>query len=215
MLMRLDTDLQRVERVDLKPGLSDAEARIALMRISLASRDVMADSMRRGWFCLHVEKDAERAVEKVLRKGRINTYLPCFADTITARRGNAKCPKVRPGAPVYPSYVMVECAFDMHAFLGLNAILGVYDVIGGAGHPFVIRDEIMRRFIDMIDGGVLDRIEADSGIKAGDAVRVRLGPWADWQVMVLSVRGGVVKIDVTIFGRSHRISMPLAFVVKL
>lgn len=213
MLMRLEgLSVARVSWLDLKPELSERENAIRLFQLSNASMDVMADSDgRSGWICLHVERGFEKAVENVLMRGRIMSYLPCWPATKTARRGNCKRPKIRPGNPVYPSYVLVRCALETDALLGLEAIRHVYGVIGGIEHRAVISDEIVNRFREMVESGMLSEIEAEKGLKPGDRVRVMVGPWVDHFVTIVAIADDTAVVETKLFGRSHDIPMPLAY----
>jgi transcription termination/antitermination protein NusG len=213
MLMRLEgISVARVTWLDLKPELSERENRIRLFQLADASQAVMADfEGRSGWVCLHVERGFERAVENVLMRGGIVSYLPCWPATKTARRGNSRRPKIRPGNPVYPSYVMVRCALKTSALLGMEAIRHVYGVIGGSEHPAIISDEIVNRFKDMVESGILDEIEAEKALKPGDVMRVKVGPWVDHFVTIVSIEDDVAVVETRLFGRSHDLPMPLAY----
>jgi len=214
MLMRLRGELSaaRVTWLDLKPELSERENRIRLFQLSSASMNVMCDSEgRSGWICLHVERNFERAVENVLMRGGILSYLPCWPATKTARRGNCNRPKVRPGNPVYPSYVLVRCALETDALLGLEAIRHVYGVIGGIEHRAVISDETVNRFKGMVESGMLEEIEAEKALKPGDVMRVTLGPWVDHFVTIVSIADDMAMVEVALFGRKHDVPMPIAY----
>lgn len=213
MLMRLEGhSIARVTWIDLKPELSGRENSIRLFQLSSACMDVMSDSFgRSGWICLHVERGFEKAVENVLMRGRILSYLPCWPVTKTARRGNCRRPKIRPGNPVYPSYVLVRCALETDALLGLEAIRHVYGVIGGIEHRAVIGDEIVNRFKEMVESGMLNEIEAEKGLKPGDVMRVTAGPFADHFGTIVSIVDDVAEVEVSLFGRCFDVSMPLAY----
>lgn len=214
MLMRLKDDISaaRVSWLDLKPELTERENAIRLFQLADASAAVMADwEGRSGWVCLHVERGFERVVENVLVRGRVVTYLPCWPATKTARRGNCRRPKIRPGSPVYPSYVMVRCAIKDSALMGIEAVRHVYGVIGGVEHVAVIGDEIVNRFKAMVESGMLQDIEDAKGMQPGDVMRVMTGPWVDHFVTVVSIDEDMAVVEVTLFGRSHDVPMPVAF----
>lgn len=216
MLLRDELPLAHVSRMDLKPQLSEREAEIRLFQLSMASRAVLGDwHGRAGWICLHVERNFERAVENVLMRGCVESYLPCWPGTKTARRGNCRRPKNRPGSPVYPSYVLVRCALSTDALLGIEAIRHVYCVIGGAERPALCSDQSVSRFKEMVDKGMLQEIEADLSMQPGERVRVIAGPFADHYVTVVSVKEDSAVVELALLGHSHDIPMPLAFLERL
>lgn len=210
-------DVFGIEPWDLRTDLTDIQRMIALIDIRNASRDAMCDSERIGWYALHVEIGAERKVRTILSKGCINHYLPVHPDITTARRGNHRNPKVRLGGPVCPGYVFFQCGFHPRAFVGMEAIPGVFEVLGGKAAPARIPDANMRDFMALIADGHAVDVEASHEPMAGDDVFIKAGPWADFRGKVITVdeKRCLSKVEVSLYGRVTTVRMPLAYLEKM
>lgn len=208
---RLDIDLTL-----FKPWLTDREKRIARMELGFASRGVMADSERGGWYCLAVDHGHEKAVDKMLADADVETYLPTFPAYEYRRRGRVK---TMPEKVIYDGYVMVRCGCDRRAFRGMAALKHVIGVLGGMTCPMRVSDESMSRFRQMVSDLLAGRELAPSErrkLMKGDMVEVVWGPFADLRGRIVQVTKKDVWMELGAMGRvGHPVRMPLAWVEKL
>lgn len=199
----------------LKDRLSLAEQAITLGDIALASRKVMADSEKSGWFCLQVEQASESAVEKTLSTLDIEAWLPRHADRKICRRGREKLVS---GGPIAAGYVLFRCAIlagNPRGFKALERLEHAHRIVGGAANPQRIRNEELLRFKKMVDECNRDEARPKPPFEVDEEVFVTLGPWADFRAIVVSCTKREALVEVSVFGRSSKVSMPLAYFRKL
>lgn len=200
-----------IDRLLLKEGLSDFDARITFMHLGHASQDAMADSEAIGWFCLVVEPGDEKAVKERLEKFRVETFVAMEADHVCMRRGRVKVTK---GGPVIPGYVLVRCGVDWRAFKGMAQIRDVQGVLGPELKPWRIKDEVIEAFKKSVETEDTDDVD-DDVIRESDAVFVTKGPWVDFHGEIVQVARNKAKVRLSVFGAECEVTMPLAYLLKL
>lgn len=200
-----------MDRRCIKPELSDSEARIALMRLGYASRPAMADSARRGWFCLTVDPGHEHDVNRVLIDFKVETFVAVEKDGVYHRRGR---PRIKRGRVVLGGYVLVNCGIDERAFLGMAALRNVHGVMGGSGSPWRISDVNFNLYKDFIESDEAEPV-IDDGLQCGDEVFIKLGPWVDHKGEIVQVDNDTATVEVMLFGRPCPIKLPLAYFDRL
>lgn len=225
--MQRQSEFQRSSRIEIddhafdKQDLAIRQNAIRIHNIDMASRQVMEDCENgAAWICLDVHERHELAVEKRLLDADVMVFVPCEEDRVEIRRGRKW---VIPRTPILGGYVLVRCALDAHAFMGLLSIKGVNGIVGGAVKPWRINDKTMKLFMMLHDDGALTKMVADLRLKVGDKVTVKAGPWVGSEGLIVQMpkvkKRGLQKLDVvisiSIFGRLVDFSMPLAFIGKL
>lgn len=187
------------------------QAQIHLRNIDMASEAVAADSDNAGWFCLSVTMGREFAVEKVLKQHGVKACVPrCKGERVRRRHGGMK----EPVLPVVQGYVLVFCAYDWQAFSGLRSIDGVHEILSDRRGPYRINRKYIEHFIKLADEGQYDHRPLSMIWKEGDQAQVIDGPFASFGAIIKDVSKldsqGLVKVDVSIFGRSTMVEMHAA-----
>lgn len=167
------------------------------------------------WFVLRVAYGREGAVEKSLVNIGIEALVPTRKGPDLRRRG-----RVIPGAymPVLTGYVLVRCVHSAHAMLGLKAVEHVVGVLGTCERPHLIQNEEAMRFNDRAAAGEFDWDTPSGLFKAGMRVRFSRGPFCGANGVIISCRAdgkGDAVVEMTLFGGTMPILVPLAFLEKL
>jgi transcriptional antiterminator NusG len=200
-----------IDRLLLKEGLSDHDARIAFLHLPFASRAVMADSENAGWFCLVVYPGDEKAVQKHLEMFDVENFVAKEPDHVCTRRGQKK---VVEGGPVIPGYVLVRCGIDRRAFAGIRAVRGVEGILGSLFNPWRIKDKAMNEFMESVEDSKAEPQDEDI-LHVGDEVFVTRGPWVDFHGEVMQLMRKKAVIRMTLRGDVAKVTMPLAYFRKL
>jgi transcriptional antiterminator NusG len=201
---------------------------ISLHRMRI--REIVAASKRvadenpdlAGWYCLHVLTGRETSVEKALTEERVECLLLREPEQKVIRRGREW---ILPGKLWLPSFVLVRCVPSNEAFRGLLGVSNVTDIVGGWARPYRVSDESISQFNAVMqekeEVRERDRIEQEAknaGIKAGDKVVIRLGPFAGFEAKVivrLKGRSKRCKVEYKLMGRTGQLDIPLANLQKL
>lgn len=199
----------------VKECFADRMRRIAARNLREASMDVIEkhpDSAR--WYCLHVAKGRETAVENDLRAANVEVFVPRERE-ILVRHGR----KIEVDTPFFPGYLLVRCVPSAAAFAGLRRQRHVLDIIGGSdGRYHVIRDEAINAFKNITLAGI-PRTATDKTFKEGDEADIVGGPFVGFYCLILAVkwsRQAKARVLISLPGRQFEIdSMPLAFLKKL
>ncbi|HEX5935338.1 MAG TPA: transcription termination/antitermination NusG family protein [Pseudorhizobium sp.] len=189
--------------------------RIAAHNLREAARSIVERSPESArWFCLHVQKGKEFAVENELIAADVDAFLP-REKWMSIRHGR----KVAGERAYLPGYLLVRCAPSPAAFQGLRRQRFVIDIVGGRdGHFHVVRDEDVSQFKSLIETPV-PRRSTDKSFQDGDSAVIEIGPFSGFLCVVLAVkwcRQPRARVMIDANGRQFEIdSMPLAFLKKL
>jgi transcriptional antiterminator NusG len=185
---------------------------IRIQEIASASRDVMVDSDNAAWICLSVRSGSELDVEKHLDKHRVNALVPCQGKEIVVRRGR----RIEvPERPLLPGYVLVQCAVSAYAIKGLLSIPRVLAVVGGAERPMRIAVCNVLKFKAMCTPDQQKEGKPLPPYLPGEHVFIKAGPWLDFKGVIVQASKKSVVVELSTFGKSCEVTMPLAFVRKL
>ncbi|MGY5812017.1 transcription termination/antitermination protein NusG [Rhizobium sp. LEGMi198b] len=201
---------------------------IALHRIRI--REIVAASKRiadenpdlAGWYCLTVLSSRETSVENALEKDGVECLLLREPEQKVIRRGREW---ILPGKLWLPDFALVRCVPSNEAFRGLLGIQNVTGIVGGWARPYRVSDESICKFNEVMqeheDERERKRIEQEAknaSIKARDKVRIKLGPFAGFEAVVvkrLKGREKRCKVEYRLFGKTGQVDIPLANLEKL
>lgn len=128
-----------------------------------------------NWYALYTKPRCERAVSLRLRSKGFETYLP--AVTVDGSRGRTF------RRPFFPRYLFVRLDLSTDALSSVRWTPGLKHVVRFGESPAVVPDEaialIQERLAAMDDGGGLQA----HGFRRGDRVRIRSGPFADFEAV--------------------------------
>lgn len=172
------------------------------------------------WYIVHAYSGMEKAVERNIRerverfgmKDKFKEILVPTEEVVELRNGQNKKSERR----IYPGYVFVRMIMDDESWHLVKNTSKVTGFIGGArNRPVPISDEEVRKIKEQIQ---LDsdkprhKIEFD----IGEVVRVKEGPFADFNAVVeeVSYEKSRLRVSVAIFGRSTPVELEFSQVEK-
>jgi transcriptional antiterminator NusG len=116
--------------------------------------------------------------------------------------------------------VLVRCVYSPAAVRGILGLRHVIDIVGGWATPYRVPLDAINKFNEMMqekeDDRERKRLEQEAknaGIKAGDKVRIKLGPFSGFEAKVIKVGKGRekrCKVQYRLFGREGEVDIPLA-----
>jgi transcription antitermination factor NusG len=122
-----------------------------------------------SWYALYTRHQHEKMVNQVLTNKGFNTFLPLYATT-----HNWKDRTKALSLPLFPCYVFLKGGVERR--LQILTTPGIYGVVSSAGQPAAIPDIEIEAIRRVINSGV--RVEAHPYLKCGNWVRVKCGPLA-------------------------------------
>ncbi|GAA5173406.1 transcription termination/antitermination protein NusG [Niveibacterium umoris] len=176
-------------------------------------------SMR--WYVVHAysgfEKSVQRAlVERIARAGmqdKFGQILVPVEEVIEMRNGQ----KVTTERKFFPGYVLVEMDMDDESWHLVKSTPRVTGFIGGtANKPTPITQKEVDKILQQVQEGV-EKPKPKVLFEIGEMVRVKEGPFADFNGNVESVNyeKSRLNVSVTIFGRATPVELSFGEVEKV
>jgi len=136
----------------------------------------------RSWFAVYTATNHEKRVAHHLRVKEIETFLPLYS--VTKRWKNRT--KVKVEVPLFAGYVFVRIGLDEK--VRVIEVPMVYSIVGTRGSPAALPDAE----IESLRAGLVSRAAHPfPHAKVGNRVRIRSGPFAGWEGMVIRTYGGL------------------------
>ncbi len=172
------------------------------------------------WYVIHAYSGMEKAVERnimerVNRAGvqsKFGRILVPVEEVVEVKNGQKKTTERK----FFPGYVLVEMVMDdetWHLVKHTNKVTGF--VGGGKTRPSPISDVEVQKIVGQMQQGT-DRPRHKVEFVVGENVRVKEGPFADFNGMVEEVNydKSKVSVAVTIFGRSTPVELEFSQIEK-
>jgi len=169
-----------------------------------------------AWYAIRVQSNKEDSVRRSLEAkiklrglGRKITQVVVPTEKIAEiKNGRKRTRQVK----TYPGYVLLEMIMDDETWSFVRETPGVGDFVGGGGtahqKPFpLLPEEVRKIFGQDVPEEVVPKIKIDFGV--GDKVRIREGPFENFDGVVeeINEQKGLVRVVVTIFGRSTPVEL--------
>src|SRR5580693_8648563 len=122
-----------------------------------------------SWYALYTRHQHEKIVDQVLTNKGFTTFLPLYATTHNWK-DRAKVLSL----PLFPCYVFLKGGIERR--LQILTTPGVFGLVSSAGQPAAIPDIEVEAIRRVVESGV--RVEAHPYLKCGNWVRVKCGPLA-------------------------------------
>src|SRR5580698_7912811 len=122
-----------------------------------------------SWYALYTRHQHEKMVDQVLTNKGFNTFLPLYATT-----HNWKDRTKALSLPLFPCYVFLKGGIERR--LQILTTPGIYGLVSSAGQPAAIPDIEIDSIRWVVESGA--RVEAHPYLKCGNWVRVKSGPLA-------------------------------------
>lgn len=165
------------------------------------------------WYIVKVAAGKEEKVKELIEKrinlkgfqdkiGRVLVPIKKFAEI----RGGKKVTKE---IKLYPGYIFIEMLYspdNPESWYFIRSIPGVGSFLG-ATDPSPLSDKEVNDIIDALEAS--KEAKLDVHLKKGDTVRIKEGPFENFEGVVESVNEekGTVKLIVNIFGRSSEVEL--------
>jgi transcription antitermination factor NusG len=151
----------------------------------------MADLTQANWYAVYTRSRHEKAIETLLRRQGLPTYLPlrrCWSRR-RDRRATVELPAL-------PGYLFVRCRLFGEVRAQLKKTPGVIRVVENAGRPCVIPEaqiESLRLALTRSE-----EVEAHPYLNVGDRVEVVRGPLIGVQGRLLRIAPGRYKLVIAV-----------------
>ncbi|MDV2116174.1 transcription termination/antitermination protein NusG [Alcaligenes faecalis] len=176
--------------------------------------------MSKRWYVVHVYSGMEKSVHKALVErieradlqeafGRI---LVPSEEVVEVKNGKKSISERR----IYPGYVLVEMALTDETWHLVKSTPRVTGFLGGSGNrPAPISEREVEKILSQMEEGV-EKPRHKVLFEVGELVRVKDGPFADFNgnVEEVNYEKNKVRVTVTIFGRATPVELDFDQVEK-
>ncbi|ALO40198.1 transcription termination/antitermination protein NusG [Alcaligenes faecalis] len=176
--------------------------------------------MSKRWYVVHVYSGMEKSVHKALVErieradlqeafGRI---LVPSEEVVEVKNGKKSITERR----IYPGYVLVEMALTDETWHLVKSTPRVTGFLGGSGNrPAPISEREVEKILSQMEEGV-EKPRHKVLFEVGELVRVKDGPFADFNgnVEEVNYEKNKVRVTVTIFGRATPVELDFDQVEK-
>lgn len=163
------------------------------------------------WYACHTRSRHEKAVEELLRRQRIESYLPT-----AERESQWKDRKRLVHFPLFPGYVFGR--FTLRQLTQVLSTHGVAAVVGTRGTPSPIPDAEIEsvRAVARAAAAVASALEPGPLVQRGSWVRVAAGPFAGVEGIVVERRGRRrVLVGIAAIGQGVEVDIGIADLVPI
>ncbi len=176
--------------------------------------------MSKRWYVVHVYSGMEKSVHKAMVErieradlqeafGRI---LVPSEEVVEVKNGKKSITERR----IYPGYVLVEMALTDETWHLVKSTPRVTGFLGGSGNrPAPISEREVEKILSQMEEGV-EKPRHKVLFEVGELVRVKDGPFADFNgnVEEVNYEKNKVRVTVTIFGRATPVELDFDQVEK-
>jgi transcriptional antiterminator NusG len=177
------------------------------------------------WFVVHTQSGYEKKVKQNLEartssmnmEGRIHEVVIPMEEVVEFKGGK----KVIAQKKMFPGYLLVRCFLDDDSWYVIRNTPGVTGFVGQGTKPSPLRRKEVETFLSI-------KIEGDEStptraarprleFEAGETVRVKEGPFADFSGEIVDIDEDKLKVKVlvNIFGRETPVELEFSQVAKL
>ncbi|MCZ6574631.1 MAG: transcription termination/antitermination protein NusG [Planctomycetota bacterium] len=164
------------------------------------------------WYVLRVASGQEdrvrRGLETRVKSKALQERIPRIlvpTETVSEIRSGKKRTVKR---KIYPGYVLVEMDLDEPSWFLIRETPGVGDFIGAHGKPQPMSEDEVQKILGQAEKGE-DKPKLDIQFKTGDAVKIKEGPFENYDGVVdeVDAKKGVVKVMITVFNRPTSVEL--------
>ena len=176
--------------------------------------------MAKKWYVVHtysgqesrVKSHLEMAVEKSELVKYFGEILMPTREVVTVTKGK----KVSRDRKNFPSYIIVEMEMNKETMHFVTDVPGVTHFVG-VGKPQPLRPAEVERILGSTSTEVQETGETEIPYMSGDSVRIKDGPFKDFDGIVEEVNPekGKIKVLVSVFGRSTPVELDFIQVESL
>ncbi len=172
--------------------------------------------MKMRWYVVHTYSGQESKVkahlEMAIQRSELDEYfgqiLMPTREVVTITKGK----KISRDRKNFPSYVIIEMVVNKETIHFVTDIPGVTHFVG-VGKPQPLRAAEVDRILGTSESAEVQELgEIEVPYQSGDSVRIKDGPFKDFDGTVEEVNAekGKVKVLVSVFGRSTPVELDFA-----
>jgi transcriptional antiterminator NusG len=175
--------------------------------------------MAMRWYVVHTYSGQEAKVFQYLTEviaggdlgEQIKQVLMPTQDVVQVKNGN----KTKTTRKFFPSYVLVEMELSKETMHAVRNCSGVTGFVGG-NKPQPLREEEVRRILGQTEKISRQQI-SEVPFEIGDAVKIKEGPFKDFDGVVNEIHPekGKIKVMVSVFGRSTPVEVDFMHVTPI
>ena len=176
--------------------------------------------MSRKWYVVHtysgqeskVKAHIEMGIEKAEMQPYFGEILMPTREVVTVTKGK----KTSRDRKFFPSYIIVEMEMTKETQVFITEIPGVTHFVG-VGKPQALRPAEVTRILGQTSPEVQETGEIEIPYQSGDTVKIKDGPFKDFDGTIEDVNPekGKVKVLVSVFGRSTPVELDFVQVESL
>jgi transcriptional antiterminator NusG len=165
------------------------------------------------WYVVHtysgqennVKKHIDMMVEREELQDQIGRVLVPSQEVVNVSRGR----KVTRNRKFFPSYILIEMEINKTTMHMVTDIPGVTHFLGNGNDPQAIRKSEVERLLGQVDPEQAEEQVVDVPYVIGDSVRIKEGPFKDFDGSVedVNTEKGKLKVMVSVFGRSTPVEL--------
>ena len=160
-----------------------------------------------AWYAVHTQYQHEKAVARILAQKGFDIFLPVYD---VARRWKDRT--IQLSLPLFPCYVFIQGGLDRR--LRVLNTPGVFGFVGWSGRAAPIPEEEIEAVLRTMES--LLKVEPHPFLKTGDWVRVRSGPLADIEGILVRKKSQFrLVLSVEMLGKSASVEVDLASVERI
>jgi transcriptional antiterminator NusG len=211
-----------------EPETGDAEAMTEVMTEDELLADEPAEPSpydRPGrWYVVHTQSGYENKVKQNLAsrvtsfnmEDRIFEVVVPMEDVIEFRGGRKEVVKKK----MFPGYLLVRCRLDDETQYMIRNTPGITGYAGPGGKPSPLRRREVEKFLGLPEAAGDEpkpRTKPSMMYEVGETVRVKDGPFADFQGQIEDINEEQLKLKVlvNIFGRETPVELDFGQVAKI
>ncbi|MEM9712056.1 MAG: transcription termination/antitermination protein NusG [Actinomycetota bacterium] len=175
------------------------------------------------WYVVHTQSGYEKKVKQNLEartqsfnmEDKIHDCVIPMEDVVEFRNGQ----KVVVPKKMFPGYLLVRCKLDRESWPMIRNTPGITGFVGQGGKPSPLTRRDVERFLMVSEeqAAPTRKTRPKTAYEVGETVRVKDGPFADFQGQIEDINEDQLKLKVlvNIFGRETPVELDFAQVAKL
>ncbi len=171
------------------------------------------------WFVVHtysgyenkIKVDLAKRVDSMNMQDKIFDVLIPEEKEIEYKGGKRKVISKR----VFPGYVLVNMIMDEDSWYVVRHTPGVTGFVGSGSKPIPLRDDEINKILRQM--GLIESKPRFIDIEIGESIRVRSGPFANFEGVVkeLLPDRGKLRVNISMFGRETPVELDYEQIEKL
>lgn len=176
------------------------------------TRDSSRENAEQGdWYVVHtysgyenkIKVDLAKRVESMNMQDKIFEVIIPEEEEVEYKGGKKKVTNKR----VFPGYVIVNMIMSEDSWYVVRHTPGVTGFVGSGGKPIPLQDEEIKKI--RMQMGLIEKKPKIIDIEVGESIRVKTGPFANFEGVVkeLLADRGKIRVNISMFGRETPVEL--------